>query len=287
MSRLSRALALLVLLACEEPRSEPPEEAAVAEVPEVPEPEVEEREVEEMAPSAAMPTAAMPTAAVGSEPLGPPTRPVITDWLPDRVHCVTHGGRRFCDGPRRVPRPHGDAQVRAERLGLGVLRAAAKLTRTRPDEDWKQEILALEIASPRVPLYWPVDGARYGRGLGPRRGFTHRGIDFACEADQDVHVVADGLVAYANNGVSGYGNFVVVLHGDSRVSAYAHLREAYVTPGQVVERGAIIGAVGNTGISRGAHLHFEWREDGRQADPMPLFPRELLPERLKRRYAPR
>jgi murein DD-endopeptidase MepM/ murein hydrolase activator NlpD len=81
--------------------------------------------------------------------------------------------------------------------------------------------------------------------------------------------VGAGLVAYADNGVSGYGNLVVIVHRDGSTTAYAHLKEAWVTAGQRVARGQTVGLLGNTGLSHGPHLHFEWRVGGRAQNPVP------------------
>jgi murein DD-endopeptidase MepM/ murein hydrolase activator NlpD len=83
--------------------------------------------------------------------------------------------------------------------------------------------------------------------------------------------VADGLVAYSDNRMSGYGNAVLLVHADGAVSMYAHCVETYVVAGQMVRRGEVIAAVGQTGIAHGAHLHFEYRERGHTVDPYRRF----------------
>jgi hypothetical protein len=83
--------------------------------------------------------------------------------------------------------------------------------------------------------------------------------------------VDDGIVAYANNGVSGYGNLVLIVHADGGTSLYAHLRASYLFAGQRVARGQTVGEVGTTGLSRAPHLHFEYRQDGHLTDPVPHF----------------
>lgn len=83
--------------------------------------------------------------------------------------------------------------------------------------------------------------------------------------------VSAGLVAYADNGVSGYGNLLAIVHPDGTVATYAHCKAIYVFPGQLVERGQRVADVGHTGIARGSHLHFEYRRRGRPRDPLRLF----------------
>ena len=178
---------------------------------------------------------------------------------------------RFSDGPRSVPRPRGAALARAEALGLGTRSAATHLLTRSPEARW------MEAARGRRhrTLLWPVEGARFGRGFGftrrERRELRHEGIDVAAPAGAEVHAVADGIVAYADNGVRGFGNCVILVHANGWVSLYAHLARATVQPGWRAVRGERIGLVGSTGIARGPHLHFELRMNGRTRDPEPLF----------------
>lgn len=71
---------------------------------------------------------------------------------------------------------------------------------------------------------------------------------------------------------AGYGNLVVIDHGNGFVTYYAHLYGFYVDMGQSVQRGDAIGARGDTGRSTGPHLHFEIRYQGELQDPQALLP---------------
>lgn len=211
--------------------------------------------------------------------------PEVAEWKEDAERCDRHRGRRFCNGPRRVPVWTGDAARWARELGLGTHRAAAELIRTAPRPEWVEAVASLHLEV-RHKLVWPVDGARYGRGLEFRgRRITHRGVDFTAEVGTPIRAVADALVGYADNTVRGYGNLLVLLHPEGEVSAYAHLSAIHVHPGQVVQAGQRVALAGNTGISRGPHLHMEWREDGEIADPMPRFPSSRLPRWLRTQLA--
>ncbi|RYF70558.1 MAG: M23 family metallopeptidase, partial [Comamonadaceae bacterium] len=94
----------------------------------------------------------------------------------------------------------------------------------------------------------------------------HNGIDFAAPSGTPVRTVGDGVVDFAGT-QSGYGNIVIVTHRNKQQTAYAHLSRVDVRPGQTVEQGQTLGAVGATGWATGPHLHFEFRIDGQPHDP--------------------
>lgn len=183
----------------------------------------------------------------------------------------TYDYSRFSDGPRRVPTPRGPSLARARELGLGTWKAAKHLLHAPPKPEW------VRAARGRVPttLFWPVIGGRFGRGFGYvrelRPDLPHDGIDIEAPEKTEVHAVADGIVAYSDNGIRGFGNCVIIIHPNGWVSVYAHMYRTTVPAGWRVQRGERIGFLGQTGIARGPHLHFELRVDGRPVDPAPLF----------------
>jgi murein DD-endopeptidase MepM/ murein hydrolase activator NlpD len=83
--------------------------------------------------------------------------------------------------------------------------------------------------------------------------------------------MAPGIVGYADDGVKGYGRMVMVLHGGGWVSLYGHLNKYKTKPGRWVKRGQVIGLSGNTGISKGPHLHFAVIDNGEPIDPIPFL----------------
>jgi murein DD-endopeptidase MepM/ murein hydrolase activator NlpD len=89
----------------------------------------------------------------------------------------------------------------------------------------------------------------------------HYGIDIAGTTGNPVYAVDAGVVVFAGWSVYGYGNMIAIDHGNGWQSVYAHLSSFLVGCGQSVAQGATIGAVGSTGNSTGAHLHFELRND--------------------------
>ncbi|MDD9932789.1 MAG: M23 family metallopeptidase, partial [Myxococcales bacterium] len=104
-----------------------------------------------------------------------------------------------------------------------------------------------------------------------RTDLRHNGIDVAAPAGAVVRAAADGLVVYSDNTLRGLGNAVVILHPGGWTTLYAHNARNTVQPGWRVKRGERIALVGATGIARGPHLHFEWRDNGRLGDPKRLF----------------
>ena len=112
---------------------------------------------------------------------------------------------------------------------------------------------------------WPVSGTLTS-GFGPRGGGIHEGIDIAAPGGTPVRAAAAGRVIVAGWS-GGYGNLVVIDHGNGIATAYAHLSAIYASGGSV-SQGQSIGAVGSTGHSTGNHLHFEVRVNGSPVDPL-------------------
>ncbi len=118
-----------------------------------------------------------------------------------------------------------------------------------------------------VSLARPVSGTVSSR-FGIRGGSTHKGLDIAAPAGTPIYAAASGKVitsAYGWNG--GYGNYVVIDHGDGINTAYGHCSSLVAQPGQTVNQGDLIAYVGNTGDSYGNHLHFEVRVNGVAQNP--------------------
>lgn len=99
----------------------------------------------------------------------------------------------------------------------------------------------------------------------------HFGIDFAAPTGTNVYSTANGIVKEADNNRFGYGNLVVIDHGDGYETRYAHLNSINVKVGDNVNVNDKIGEVGNTGMSTGSHLHYEIRFNGKPIDPLTLY----------------
>jgi len=113
---------------------------------------------------------------------------------------------------------------------------------------------------------WPCEGVVVS-GFGVRWGRMHEGIDIACAYGAPVHAAATGTVIYAG-WMQGYGNLVVLDHGNGISTAYAHASAILVSVGQSVGQGGEVSLVGATGHATGPHLHFEVRVNGVAIDPL-------------------
>ena len=117
----------------------------------------------------------------------------------------------------------------------------------------------------------PVFG-RITSGFGLRRhpilGYTrmHSGIDFAAPWGTPIYATSDGVVSFAG-WRGGHGKYVRLAHGGGIGSGYGHMSRIAVSPGARVRRGQVIGYVGSTGLSTGAHLHYEMYRGGRAVNP--------------------
>jgi len=100
----------------------------------------------------------------------------------------------------------------------------------------------------------------------------HLGIDIAAGEGASVYAADSGVVTIAGGVSSGYGNVIMIDHGNGFVTLYAHLSQMNVKACQGVTAGQLIGLAGSTGNSSGAHLHFEVRENGGFINPWNVLP---------------
>ncbi len=120
------------------------------------------------------------------------------------------------------------------------------------------------------------DESKFSSGYGYRYDpFTknrklHEGHDFSADVGTDVMVTANGIVKTSRY-FGSFGNFIEVDHGNGYITCYGHLSKRYVKKGQSIERGEIIGTVGNTGRSTAPHLHYEIRYNNKNLDPSKFY----------------
>ncbi len=132
-----------------------------------------------------------------------------------------------------------------------------------------------EALAGATPSIWPAHGWLTGTFGGRSDPFTgepgfHQGIDISTEKGDPVYATADGTVesaAYTGD----YGNLIQIRHAFGLKTRYGHLSGFKVKAGQTVKRGEIIGYVGSTGRSTGAHLHYEILANGQLINPLQLL----------------
>lgn len=165
-------------------------------------------------------------------------------------------------------------------------------------------LLAVEFlnAGKRTEVFWFADGSRNGGyfsldGKSMRRSFlrsplefsrvssgfsgsrahpvtgfvrAHRGVDFAAPSGTRIRSASDGVVARRGYEPRGYGNFVEIRHDASRTTLYAHMSgfAPNLKVGARVGQGDVVGYVGSTGLSTGPHLHYEFKVNGAQVNPL-------------------
>ena len=144
-------------------------------------------------------------------------------------------------------------------------------------EEVRQQEIILALRDNReflvmTPSIWPAEGhltSGFGNRVNPFTGQSvlHAGLDIANRIGTPIVAPARGTVVSAG-WQNAYGNCVVINHGNSITTRYAHMESFSVKEGQIVNRGEVIGAIGNTGRSTGPHLHYEVRVGGVPVNPM-------------------
>jgi murein DD-endopeptidase MepM/ murein hydrolase activator NlpD len=174
-----------------------------------------------------------------------------TDIDPGTMLIIPGGQREFVDyGPPRIPRDN-PAVARTYGPGhCGVIMDGA-----------------IGVGS----FIWPTT-ERWISGYDFSPGTNHYGIDIAGQTGNPIWAADNGVVVYAGYSYSGYGNLVVVDHGNEWQSLYAHLDSIYVACGQSVYQGTTIAALGSTGNSSGPHLHFELLFGTSRVNPWNFLP---------------
>ncbi len=154
--------------------------------------------------------------------------------------------------------------VTAEKNTIEALRKSIN------DEEYRREV---------TPSVWPTDSdeitSPFGGRINPFNGYRvdwHPGIDIANTYGAPIYASASGHVTMAG-WYGGYGRYVEIEHDFGYVTAYGHMSVIAVSAGQYVEKGSVIGYVGNSGYSTGPHLHFEVIRNGKQVNPFSVIKR--------------
>jgi murein DD-endopeptidase MepM/ murein hydrolase activator NlpD len=139
----------------------------------------------------------------------------------------------------------------------------------------RRDVERTEALAGATPSIWPTYGWLTGTFGGRPDPFTgepafHQGLDISTEKGQPVYATANGIIdsaAYTGD----YGNLITVRHDFGLATRYGHLSRFAVKVGQPVKRGDVIGYVGSTGRSTGAHLHYEIVANGKLINPLQLL----------------
>lgn len=169
---------------------------------------------------------------------------------------------------------HEDAVRELQESQKEIQRTVMALMRKKKEEEARNSARSSQYTY--LPsggqLAWPVQGqisSTFGTRVHPtfKTKMMHTGIDIRAPRGTPVRAAGPGEVLFAG-WLRGYGQIVIMDHGNDLSSVYAHLSSISVSEGNAVKRGQTIGAVGSTGTTTGAHLHFEVRVDGDARDPM-------------------
>lgn len=181
----------------------------------------------------------------------------------------------------------GSKTAKAQRLGVTKKQIAADLAESAALAAASAEIAArIRAAAAQSPsggdapapapapagggMTWPVS-APITSPFGMRWGRMHEGLDLAASYGSPIRAAQAGTVIYCG-WMSGYGNFVMIDHGNGLVTTYAHQARIAVGCNQTVSQGQTIGYVGSSGNSTGPHLHFEVRRNSSPVDPLGYLP---------------
>jgi len=148
-----------------------------------------------------------------------------------------------------------------------------------------KDLTSLPVLKPVADKYLNRVASGFGSRFHPilKVNKMHNGLDFAAKTGTPIYATGDGTVKQAEFN-SGYGNVVVIKHGNGYESLYAHMSRIKARKGKKVKRGDLIGYVGSTGLSTGPHLHYEIHKNGKPVDPIMYFYDDVDPDEFIKIY---
>ena len=147
--------------------------------------------------------------------------------------------------------------------------------RSADDLEYYREVVQYVPIGKPVWSYWLT--SKFGQRNDPfnKKKAGHKGLDLASRTGNKISVMAKGKVIKTEHGNRGYGNYVIIDHGNGFQTKYAHMHKIYVKKGDYLNINDTIGEVGNTGRSTGSHLHYEVLFQGTNVDPLPFVQAKL------------
>jgi len=202
--------------------------------------------------------------------------------VPDHLRNPGVGGTdRYAD-----VRGHVHSEEVADLKGRIAALQRSMVTQSKSLDEVTAMALEYEDRLESIPAIQPIrndDLNRMAGGWGYRihpiykvRKF-HYGMDFSAPEGTEIFATGDGVVVKVKRLYNGYGRHVVIRHGFGYETLYAHMSKSLVRKGDRVKRGQVIGLVGNTGSSPGAHLHCEVYKDGVKVNPAHYYFNDLTP----------
>jgi len=146
-------------------------------------------------------------------------------------------------------------------------------------KDWENKIKCIPAIQPIAKKDLKYMSSGVGMRIDPFLGIPkfHSGMDIIAERGKKIYATGAGIVTVAARN-EGYGNCIIIDHGYDYKTLYGHIDKYNVRVGQKVKRGEVIATVGNTGRTKGSHLHYEVIYKGRYDDPAKYFFQDLTPE---------
>jgi len=155
------------------------------------------------------------------------------------------------------------------KIGEQIMIPGGKKPYVAPTYTFRSLYQAPSVSTAKVvatgEMFWPTNCRRISQYF----RWLHSGLDIACGYNKPIYAADSGQVIKAQGGWNGgYGNIIIIDHGNGLQTLYGHLNKIYVKVGESVEKGSTIGAMGSTGRSTGAHLHFEVRVNDVRKNPL-------------------
>lgn len=153
--------------------------------------------------------------------------------------------------------------VESERIAENIRALQSQYEQYTTNSDYDGKLIWPSNNSHRISSY-------FGMRMHPIYGYMrmHNGLDIAASYGTDIMASADGVITTVSYDAGGYGNYIVVYHGEGISTLYAHCSKIIATVGSTVKQGQVIAIVGSTGAATGPHIHYEVRENGTPVDPL-------------------